>query len=687
VSSDYFRVIKTPTAPSIASIIAVKYDEIELSLVKPTTTDGPIAYYKVKNLTTDIISQFSPSLFTAIVISGLQARTSYSFSITAVSIDGISSAASLSQMVTTEAISEIHISPPDAPPPPISTPTVTSVTATSGSRLGGTSITITGTDFASGATVSIGGNPATSVTVVSSTSITAITPAHALGSTNIVVTNSDSGIGTGTGLYTFTGAVCNGSFTCVVGDTGPGGGQIFYVDSVTGFNCGPGNTSTGSSSGGLCHYLEAAPDSGSSSWAGGFYIWSGNTSVLIGTTSAAIGSGYSNTLAMIAQDSTTAKAGTISQAFRGPNNLSDWYLPSKDELNQLRLQRALIAGLVSDLYWSSTEDGFNYSWMQSSSNGGGRDYGKGSNFRVWPIRAFGVPSTPTIAGVSASSGSRRGGTSITITGTGFVSGAIVTIGGTAATGVTVVSPTSITVTTPLHSPGTVDVVVTNSDAGTATGTGLYTFNFVTCDGTFTCIVGDTGPGGGVIYFVDNVTGFSCGTTHTTTGSPTGGLCHYLEVAPSGWNTGIDPVISWAIPANYMTAVSGITADATANNSTAALGLGYANSLAILLQGNDTSTAAGVARAYGGGSRNDWYLPDTAELNVLCQWASGLVQDVATPCTGGPILFGGFASWLYWSSSTAAGHDNWAWYQYFSAGAQDMTNKYYDLASVRPIRAF
>jgi len=58
-------------------------------------------------------------------------------------------------------------------------PTVTSVSPNSGSTLGGTAVTITGTNFAAGATVTFGATAATSVVVVSSTSITTTTPAEA----------------------------------------------------------------------------------------------------------------------------------------------------------------------------------------------------------------------------------------------------------------------------------------------------------------------------------------------------------------------------------------------------------------------------------------------------------------------------------------------------------------------------
>jgi hypothetical protein len=81
---------------------------------------------------------------------------------------------------------------------------VTSIAAPSGSTTGGTSVTITGTGFVAGATVTIGGQPCTNVVVVSATSITCTTPAGATGAKDVVVTNPDTQAGTLTGGYTYT---------------------------------------------------------------------------------------------------------------------------------------------------------------------------------------------------------------------------------------------------------------------------------------------------------------------------------------------------------------------------------------------------------------------------------------------------------------------------------------------------
>ena len=67
-------------------------------------------------------------------------------------------------------------------------PTVASVTPNGGPAAGGTSVTITGTGFIGATAVTFGGTAATSFTVDSDTSITAITPAHAAGAVDVAVT-------------------------------------------------------------------------------------------------------------------------------------------------------------------------------------------------------------------------------------------------------------------------------------------------------------------------------------------------------------------------------------------------------------------------------------------------------------------------------------------------------------------
>ena len=67
--------------------------------------------------------------------------------------------------------------------------TVSSITPASGTTLGGTRITITGSNFAAGATVTVGGVPATDVTVSGSTTLTAVTAQRMAGAADVVVTS------------------------------------------------------------------------------------------------------------------------------------------------------------------------------------------------------------------------------------------------------------------------------------------------------------------------------------------------------------------------------------------------------------------------------------------------------------------------------------------------------------------
>ncbi len=71
----------------------------------------------------------------------------------------------------------------------IAYPVVTSINPTSGSESGGTHVTIRGSNFRSGVTVTFGDSTATGVVVVSPDTITAITPAHAVGTLDLIITN------------------------------------------------------------------------------------------------------------------------------------------------------------------------------------------------------------------------------------------------------------------------------------------------------------------------------------------------------------------------------------------------------------------------------------------------------------------------------------------------------------------
>lgn len=83
--------------------------------------------------------------------------------------------------------------------------------------------------------------------------------------------------------------------------------------------------------------------------------------------------------------------------------------------------------------------------------------------------------SPAVISISPSVGSGSGGTPVTITGSGFLAGAAVAIGGVAATAVNVITPQILTAMTGPHAPGLVGVTVTNPAAATATTPAAFTY--------------------------------------------------------------------------------------------------------------------------------------------------------------------------------------------------------------------
>jgi hypothetical protein len=129
-------------------------------------------------------------------------------------------------------------------------PTLTSINPTSGPTAGGNAVTLTGTGFVNGATVLFGAVSATSATVDSATSITAVTPAQSAGTVSVTVTNPDTQSATLPAAYTYLAPPPVGSFytltPCRIVDTrgpaGPTGGPALGGGTTRSFpiagNCG-----------------------------------------------------------------------------------------------------------------------------------------------------------------------------------------------------------------------------------------------------------------------------------------------------------------------------------------------------------------------------------------------------------------------------------------------------------------
>jgi hypothetical protein len=136
--------------------------------------------------------------------------------------------------------------------------------------------------------------------------------------------------------------------------------------------------------------------------------WYNGSFTATGATATALGTGRANTDTIVAAQGPTATsyAAGLAQAFTG-GGYTDWYLPSKDELNTLFVNQAAIGGF--DLtpggspawgagpYWSSTEVGTDFAWAQYFSAGvqltypaGVQhvDYKSGADYRVRAVRSF-----------------------------------------------------------------------------------------------------------------------------------------------------------------------------------------------------------------------------------------------------------------------------------------------------------
>jgi hypothetical protein len=157
-----------------------------------------------------------------------------------------------------------------------------------------------------------------------------------------------------------------------LGDLGPGGGKIFYVN--------PNADSDGWT------YLEAAPnDIGNYAWAPAPYT---DTSISTGT---AIGTGRENTTKIIAQIGAVnaPAASACHNAIYGGKN--DWFLPSRDELKKLYDNMGFVGGFDTNTsYWSSSQaEDYPYSACTVVfSNGNLDSMSKTNTMKVRAIRVF-----------------------------------------------------------------------------------------------------------------------------------------------------------------------------------------------------------------------------------------------------------------------------------------------------------
>jgi hypothetical protein len=142
-----------------------------------------------------------------------------------------------------------------------------------------------------------------------------------------------------------------------------GGGVIFYVDATT-----------------FHGLISATTDQSTGA------LWGCDT-VFIGGTATAIGTGQANTTGIV---NGCSEAGIATRICNDLvlNGFSDWFLPSKDELNQMYIQENVIGGFSGNFYWSSSEVDIYSVWFQSFYDGVQSSGSKANVFSVRAIRTF-----------------------------------------------------------------------------------------------------------------------------------------------------------------------------------------------------------------------------------------------------------------------------------------------------------
>ncbi|MCZ2108968.1 MAG: IPT/TIG domain-containing protein [Dehalococcoidia bacterium] len=337
-------------------------------------------------------------------------------------------------------------------------PVVSSVTPASGSVLGGTLITITGSGFTGASAVTIGGTAATNVSVTSDTTITAVTPAHAAGLANIVVV-APGGTGTGTNMYTYvtlvsplilsvspnSGTTLGGTSITITGSSFTGTtGVTIGGAAATSFSVASDTTiiaTTPAHTAGLANIVVVTP--GGTGTGANIYTYVALTLPVVTSISPATGPVAGGTAITITGSGFTG----ATLVMVGPNPATTFTILSDTTITAWIPTGS--AGVVDVLVTTPA----------------------GTSMAT-PADEFIYTPTglPVVTAVTPTSGPTTGGTYVTVSGMGFSSAIGVTFGGIAATNMQVLSDTSITAQSPANPAGVVDVIVTNANGSSTANT-------------------------------------------------------------------------------------------------------------------------------------------------------------------------------------------------------------------------
>jgi len=220
---------------------------------------------------------------------------------------------------------------------------------------------------------------ADSTTILSNATTGGVWSSSAAGIATVGSTGMVTGVAAGTATisYTITNTCGSAVATQVVTVNAAltigatyGGGKIAYIYVAGDLGYIAGET----------HGIIAAPSDQSTGIKWGCY---GTT---VGGTSTALGTGAANTAIVSAACGTGTAARLCADLVLG--GYSDWYLPSRDELQKLYINRSFIGGFTTDVYWSSSEDYANNAWLIYFYNGNTLYFLKYFPYYVRAVRAF-----------------------------------------------------------------------------------------------------------------------------------------------------------------------------------------------------------------------------------------------------------------------------------------------------------
>ena len=413
-------------------------------------------------------------------------------------------------------------------------PMLSSVSPNHGPTAGGTAVTITGTTFASGATVTIGGTPATNVVVVNSTTITATTPAGNAGAATITVTNPGGQIGSLANGFTYNAAVAISfnqvasatpqSTTATVPLSYPAAqlsGDLNIV--VVGWNDTTATVQSVTDSAGNTYSLAIGPTSGTALRQSIYYapniVGGANTVTVTFNQPAA----YPDVRILEYRGVTTLDAKAGASGNSATTNSGSATTTSANELifgaNMVyTLTAAAGTGFTTRVITSPDGDIAEDKVVTTAGSNSATATLTSSGPWVMQMVTFSAASgpVPTVGNVAPNSGSTSGGTAITITGTNFANGATVTFGGAAATNVMVVNSTTITATTPADGAGAVTVTVTNPGGQSGSLGSAFTY---LAPPTVSSVSPNNGPTAGGTAVTITGANFASGATVTFGGTP------------------------------------------------------------------------------------------------------------------------------------------------------------------------